>query len=271
MRNNSIIIEMQKSVPGPIRVDRVKGKTMEEEKTDMNACPNCPEPAPEEETNVAECAECAAEEETAAECSECAEEGKSNLTICPNCLEPNPDDLAVCKFCGQPLHPGAEPVELDGENADGLTSPEEQAENRADAVPAEEKKEEPKKNNFDSIMPFLGLYVLYMAYETYSQLKAQLADPETAATVNAKLGYLTVGIYVVAGLLLMRSWFYKLIEMIRGPKAKDESAAEEKASEENAEEVTEEAEPVEEAPAEEAVAEAEPTEEAEDGGHKEEE
>ena len=251
---------MQKSVPGPIRVDRVKGKTMEEEKTELNACPNCPEPAPEEETAASECAECAPEEETAAaECAECAEEGKSNLTICPNCLEPNPDDLAVCKFCGQPLHPGAEPVELsEGENADGLTSPEEQAENRADAVPAEEKKEEPKKNNFDSIMPFLGLYVLYMAYETYSQLKAQLADPETAATVNAKLGYLTVGIYVVAGLLLMRSWFYKLIEMIRGPKAKDESAAEEPAAEAPAEE---------EAP----VEASEPTEEAEDGGHKEEE
>ena len=260
---------MQKSVPGPIRVDRVKGKTMEEEKTELNACPNCPEPAPEEETAASECAECAepaAEEEAApTECAECAaEEGKSNLTICPNCLEPNPDDLAVCKFCGQPLHPGAEPVELDAENADGLTSPEEQAENRADAVPAEEKKEEPKKNNFDSIMPFLGLYVLYMAYETYSQLKAQLADPETAATVNAKLGYLTVGIYVVAGLLLMRSWFFKLLEMIRGPKAKDESAAEEKASEEAPAE--EEAAPVEE-PAEAS----EPTEEAEDGGHKEEE
>ena len=256
---------MQKSVPGPIRVDRVKGKTMEEEKTELNACPNCPEPAPEEETKAAECAECAEpapEEETAA--AECAEEGKSNLTICPNCLEPNPDDLAVCKFCGQPLHPGAEPVELDAENADGLTSPEEQAENRADAVPAEEKKEEPKKNNFDSIMPFLGLYVLYMAYETYSQLKAQLADPEKAAAVNAKLGYLTVGIYVVAGLLLMRSWFFKLLEMIRGPKAKDESAAEEKASEEAPAE--EEAAPVEE-PAEAS----EPTEEAEDGGHKEEE
>ncbi len=270
---------MQKSVPGPIRVDRVKGKTMEEEKTELNACPNCPEPAPEEETAASECAECAepaAEEEAApAECAECAEEGKSNLTICPNCLEPNPDDLAVCKFCGQPLHPGAEPVELsEGENADGLTSPEEQAENRADAVPAEEKKEEPKKNNFDSIMPFLGLYVLYMAYETYSQLKAQLADPEKAAAVNAKLGYLTVGIYVVAGLLLMRSWFFKLLEMIRGPKAKDESAAEEKASEENAEEVsevTEEAAPVEEAPVEEPVEASEPTEEAEDGGHKEEE
>ncbi len=266
---------MQKSVPGPIRVDRVKGKTMEEEKTELNACPNCPEPAPEEETKVTECAECAepvAEEETApAECAECAseevaEEGKSNLTICPNCLEPNPDDLAVCKFCGQPLHPGAEPVELsEGENADGLTSPEEQAENRADAVPAEEKKEEPKKNNFDSIMPFLGLYVLYMAYETYSQLKAQLADPE--ANVNAKLGYLTVGIYVVAGLLLMRSWFYKLIEMIRGPKAKDESAAEEKASEEASAEEAPAEEPVEEAP----VEASEPTEEAEDGGHKEEE
>ena len=247
---------------------------MEEEKTELNACPNCPEPAPEEETNTAECAECAPEEETApAECAECAaekapEEGKSNLTICPNCLEPNPDDLAVCKFCGQPLHPGAEPVELsEGENADGLTSPEEQAENRADAVPAEEKKEEPKKNNFDSIMPFLGLYVLYMAYETYSQLKAQLADPEKAAAVNAKLGYLTVGIYVVAGLLLMRSWFYKLLEMIRGTKAKDESAAEESASEEApAEENAVEAAPVEE-PAEAS----EPTEEAEDGGHKEEE
>ena len=257
---------MQKSVPGPIRVDRVKGKTMEEEKTELNACPNCPEPAPEEETAASECAEPAAEEETApAECAECAEEGKSNLTICPNCLEPNPDDLAVCKFCGQPLHPGAEPVELsEGENADGLTSPEEQAENRADAVPAEEKKEEPKKNNFDSIMPFLGLYVLYMAYETYSQLKAQLADPETAATVNAKLGYLTVGIYVVAGLLLMRSWFFKLLEMIRGPKAKDESAAEETpAAEVPAEE--------EAAPAEEPAEASEPTEEAEDGGHKEEE
>ena len=268
---------MQKSVPGPIRVDRVKGKTMEEEKNELNACPNCPEPAPEEETAASECAECAepaAEEETAAsECAECAEEGKSNLTICPNCLEPNPDDLAVCKFCGQPLHPGAEPVELDGENADGLTSPEEQAENRADAVPAEEKKEEPKKNNFDSIMPFLGLYVLYMAYETYSQLKAQLADPETAATVNSKLGYLTVGIYVVAGLLLMRSWFFKLLEMIRGPKAKDESAAEEPASEEvPAEENAVEEAPVEEPVEESAPAEAsEPTEEAEDGGHKEEE
>ncbi len=265
---------MQKSVPGPIRVDRVKGKTMEEENTNVNACPNCPEPAPEEETNVTACPECAEpapEEETAAaECSECAEpaaeEGSSNLTICPNCLEPNPDDLAVCKFCGQPLHPGAEPVELsEGENADGLTSPEEQAENRADAVPAEEQKEEKKKNNFDSIMPFLGLYVLYMAYETYGQLKTQLADPETAANVNAKLGYITVGIYVVAGLLLMRTWFYKLIDMIRGPK-KEEPAAEETPAEaeEPASEVTEETEPVEEAATE-------PTEETEDGGHKEEE
>ena len=65
----------------------------------------------------------------------------------------------------------------------------------------------------------------------------------------------------------MRSWFYKLIEMIRGPKAKDESAAEEPAAEAPAEEES----PAEEPVAEEPVEASEPTEEAEDGGHKEEE
>ncbi len=155
------------------------------------------------------------------------EEEKNNLNICPNCLEPNPDDLAVCKYCGMPLHPGAEPVELNGENADGLTSEEEMAENRAAAVPSasNEKKEEPRKNGFNSIMPFLGLYVLYSAYQTWQQVRAQIANPETEEAVNPTLGYVTVAIYAVAGLLMLRPWIEKAIEMIRGPKAEEPAEA----------------------------------------------
>ncbi len=149
------------------------------------------------------------------------EEEKNNLNICPNCLEPNPDDLAVCKYCGMPLHPGAEPVEINGENSDGLTSEEEMAENRAAAVPSDEKKEENRKSGFNSIMPFLGLYVLYSAYQTWQQVRAQVADPETAESVNPTLGYVSVAIYAVAGLLMLRPWIEKAIEMIRGPKAEE--------------------------------------------------
>lgn len=177
------------------------------------------------------------------------EEEKNNLTICPNCLEPNPDDLAVCKYCGMPLHPGAEPVELDGENADGLTSEEELAENRAAAVPSSSSdgKEENRKNGFNSLMPFLGLYVLYSAYQTWKQLRAQIANPEAGESVNPTLGYVTVAIYVVAGLLMLRPWIEKGISMIRGPKPEEpaeapeasEASSEETAPEEAASELTE--------------------------------
>ena len=36
-------------------------------------------------------------------------EDYGNLDICPNCLEPNTENLAVCKYCGMPLHQGADP------------------------------------------------------------------------------------------------------------------------------------------------------------------
>lgn len=171
------------------------------------------------------------------------EEEKNNLNICPNCLEPNSDDLAVCKYCGMPLHPGAEPVEINGENSDGLTSEEEMAENRAAAVPSDEKKEENRKSGFNSIMPFLGLYVLYSAYQTWQQVRAQVADPETAESVNPTLGYVSVAIYAVAGLLMLRPWIEKAIEMIRGPKAEEGDKAAEASDELSEETVPELSDP----------------------------
>ena len=78
--------------------------------------------------------------------------GRYNLEICPNCLEPNDDDLAVCRYCGQPLNPNAEPADLSAMPEDEKTL---QA-NREAAVP-EKKPAKKQESGFRRVMPWLGL------------------------------------------------------------------------------------------------------------------
>lgn len=119
--------------------------------------------------------------------------GRFNLDICPNCLEPNPDDLAVCPYCGMPLHPGAE--------TDPSAMPENEAELAAAraAAAAPEKKDEKKKpqeSGFRRVMPWLGLYLIYYAITGIIETSRQeeLSSPA--------LAYGSWVIYIIAGVLM---------------------------------------------------------------------
>ena len=165
---------------------------------------------------------------TAAEGSEAnpdadAAEGNGNLEICPNCLEPNTEDLAVCKYCGMPLHQGAD--------ADEFVSRESEAEmaaNRAAAVPQEKKSAKKQENGFRRIMPWLGLYLIYYAITGVFDIRRQIkAAEEAGEAVNAPLAYLAQGIWFVAG--VMMAWplikkGYRKLRHLPEPDEEEETA-----------------------------------------------
>ena len=158
-------------------------------------------------------------------------EGNGNLDICPNCLEPNTDDLAVCKYCGMPLHQGADPDEyLMKAEAENLEA------NRAEAVPEEPKKPAKKEENgFRRVMPWLGLYIIYYAITGIIETSHQ-EDLE-----NPKLAYASWIIYIIAGVMLAWPLFKKGYRKLRHLPDPDEIEEEEdKTSEENTSESDEE-------------------------------
>ena len=124
-------------------------------------------------------------------------EGRSNLEICPNCLEPNPQDLAVCSYCGRPLHP------VDEDSDEVMTEDEQTlAAARAEAVPAEKKPDRKKQQNgFRRIMPWLGLYLIYNAIISCIEIGQQRKLP-TEEQPNFGLAYLSAAIWFAAGLLM---------------------------------------------------------------------
>ena len=150
-------------------------------------------------------------------------EGNGNLDICPNCLEPNTDDLAVCKYCGMPLHQGADPDEyLMKAEAENLEA------NRAEAVPEEPKKPAKKEENgFRRVMPWLGLYIIYYAITGIIETSHQ-EDLE-----NPKLAYASWIIYIIAGVMLAWPLFKKGYRKLRHLPDPDEIEEEEETSEEN--------------------------------------
>ena len=129
--------------------------------------------------------------------SETLPEGRANLEICPNCLEPNDDDLAVCRYCGMPLHPGTE--------ADPSAMPEDEKtleQNRAEAVP-EKKEKKPQESGFRRVMPWLGLYLIYYAITGCFDIKRQIQQAmEEGQQVNEKLAYLSQAIWLIAGVMM---------------------------------------------------------------------
>ena len=130
----------------------------------------------------------------------------NNLDICPNCLEPNTENLAVCKYCGMPLRPGADPESFEKQETE-----EELAANRAAATPPESSKPKKKQEGgFRRVMPWLGLYIIYYAVtgiiDTSRRIKAA---PEEIS--NPTLAYASWVIYIAAGLLMawpliMKGW-----------------------------------------------------------------
>ncbi|MBQ6503342.1 MAG: hypothetical protein IJI57_05465 [Flexilinea sp.] len=122
----------------------------------------------------------------------------ANLDICPNCLEPNTENLAVCKYCGMPLHKGVDPDSFTAQETE-----EELAANRAAAVPEQPKKQKKQENGFRRVMPWLGLYLIYYAitgcFDINRQIKAAEAEGQT---VNTALAYGAQVIWLAAGLLM---------------------------------------------------------------------
>ena len=130
--------------------------------------------------------------------------GRYNLEICPNCLEPNDDDLAVCKYCGQPLTPGAEVVD----SAAMPESEQELAANRAAAAAQENKPKKKQESGFRRVMPWLGLYLIYYA------VTGVIETAHTEELKDVKLAYLSWVIWFAAGILmswpLWKKWYRKL-------------------------------------------------------------
>ena len=156
-------------------------------------------------------------------------EDYGNLDICPNCLEPNTENLAVCKYCGMPLHQGADP--------DTFTAQETEAElaaNRAAAVPEPPKKQKKQENGFRRVMPWLGLYLIYYAitgfFDVSRQIKAAQAEGQP---VNEGLAYFSQVIWLAAGLLMAWPLIKKGYRKLRHLPEEDE--VEEQAETENAE------------------------------------
>ena len=125
-------------------------------------------------------------------------EGRANLEICPNCLEPNDDDLAVCPYCGMPLHPDSE--------TDPSAMPEDEqtlAKYRAEAVPEKKEEKKPQESGFRRVMPWLGLYLIYYAVTGCFDIKRQIKQAvEEGQQVNEALAYLSQAIWLAAGLLM---------------------------------------------------------------------
>lgn len=158
-------------------------------------------------------------------------EEKYNLEVCPNCLEPNEEDLAVCKHCGMPLHP--EPEQIEPVEPEALP-----AEAADDAPAAQEQDKKQEKGMFAKAMPYLGLYVLYVAITQFIEVKNN-TDP---AAGDPKLGYLACGIYMVAGILMvwpaLRDWLNKRKKR-EEPEAVSEAQSAEDAGPESTEEQAE--------------------------------
>ena len=162
-------------------------------------------------------------------------EETGNLDICPNCLEPNTEKLAVCKYCGMPLHQGAD--------ADEYVRQESEAEleaNRAQAAPETQKPAKKQENGFRRVMPWLGLYLIYYAitgcFDVSRQIKAAEAEGQT---VNAPLAYGAKVIWFAAGIMMAWPLIKKGYRKLRGipePEETEGSAAEN--TDENPEEET---------------------------------
>ncbi len=124
--------------------------------------------------------------------------GRANLEICPNCLEPNDEDLAVCRYCGMPLHPGAE--------ADASAMPEDEetlAKARAEAVSEKKEEKKPQESGFRRVMPWLGLYLVYYAITGCFDIKRQIQQAvEEGQQVNSTVAYLSQGIWLIAGIIM---------------------------------------------------------------------
>ena len=161
-----------------------------------------------------------------ASAAEIEHEEPGNLDICPNCLEPNTDNLAVCKYCGMPLHQGADP--------DAFTAQETEAElaaNRAAAVPEEKKPAKKQENGFRRVMPWLGLYLIYYAITGCFDVKRQIeAAKAEGQPVNETLAYVAQLIWFAAGLMmawpLIKKGWRKLRHL---PDEEEEQPAEEQA------------------------------------------
>lgn len=171
-------------------------------------------------------------------------EGRNNLEICPNCLEPNDDDLAVCKFCGQPLIPGAEVI-------DSSAMPESEQELAANRAAAAEQANKPKKkqeSGFRRVMPWLGLYLIYYA------ITGVIETAHTEELKDVKLAYLSWVIWFAAGILmslpLWKKWYRKLRHLPEEDEA--EQSAETVQNEEEAGQVEDPSETPEDGQSEEA-------------------
>lgn len=154
-------------------------------------------------------------------------ESTGNLDICPNCLEPNTEDLAVCKYCGMPLHQGAEADEfiMKAEEANLET-------NRAEAAPEEKKPAKKQESGFRRVMPWLGLYLIYYAITGFFDVKRQIQQAvEAGQPVNEKLAYFSQVIWLAAGLLMAWPLIKKGYRKLRHLPDPDEAEA----AEENAE------------------------------------
>ncbi len=152
-------------------------------------------------------------------------EAGSNLDICPNCLEPNTDNLAVCKYCGMPLHQGA-----DSEAFEMKESEEELAKNRAEAVPQEKKPAKKQESGFRRIMPWLGLYLIYYAITGCFDIKRQIQmAAEEGQPVNAPLAYGAQVIWFAAGVMmawpLIKKGYRKLRHLPEEDEVEEEQAA----------------------------------------------
>ncbi|MBQ6509437.1 MAG: zinc ribbon domain-containing protein [Flexilinea sp.] len=148
--------------------------------------------------------------------------GRYNLEICPNCLEPNDDDLAVCRYCGQPLNPNAEPADLSAMPEDEKTL----EANRAAAV-SEKKPAKKQENGFRRWMPWIGLYLIYYAVTGCFDMGRQIrAAQEAGEEVNAALAYLSQGIWFLAGTLMAWPLIKKGYRKLRHLPEEDEEPAE---------------------------------------------
>ncbi len=149
--------------------------------------------------------------------------GRYNLDICPNCLEPNDDDLAVCRYCGQPLNPNAEPADLSAMPEDEKTL----EANRAAAVP-EKRPEKKQESGFRRVMPWLGLYLIYYAVTGCIDINRQIKMArEAGQEVNSALAYLSQGIWFLAGLLMAWPLIKKGYRKLRHLPEEDEAPVEE--------------------------------------------
>ena len=193
-------------------------------------------PETEPETNEYVPAETKLNPEADALPSDIGEE-PGNLDICPNCLEPNTENLAVCKYCGRPLHQGADPEAYEMPESEATL-----AKNRAEAMPEENKPKKKQEGGFRRVMPWLGLYIIYYA------ITGIIETSHKEDVSNYYLAYGAWAIYIVAGVLMAWPLIMKGYRKLRNlPDPEETEEAEEQATEKTAEN----AEPAEEPAAEE--------------------